>query len=53
MPEKCDRCGAYLEDGGLLCEKCRKDMKHRINHRMQMCENRMQEAEVNYEAVRN
>lgn len=53
MMERCDRCGAYLEDGGLLCEKCRKDMKHRINHRKQMNENRMQEAEVNYEAVRN
>lgn len=31
MPERCDFCGAYLEDGGLLCEKCRKDMKRRIN----------------------
>ena len=30
-PERCDCCGAYLEDGGLLCEKCRKDMKYRIN----------------------
>lgn len=31
MPERCDCCGAYLEDGGFLCEKCRKDMKRRIN----------------------
>lgn len=53
MPERCDRCGAYLEDGGNLCEKCQMDMKQRINHRKQMNENRMQEAEVNYEAVRN
>jgi hypothetical protein len=31
--DRCDICGAYLEDGGLLCEKCRKDMKLRISHR--------------------
>lgn len=53
MLERCDCCGAYLEDSGLLCEKCRKDMKRQINHRKHMNENRMQEAEVNYETVRN
>lgn len=53
MPERCDCCGVYLEGGGILCEKCRKNMKRRINHRKQMNENRIQEAEVNYEAVRN
>ena len=35
MLERCDCCGAYLEDGGLACEECRKDMKNRINHRNQ------------------
>lgn len=33
MSERCDCCGAYLEAGGLLCERCREDMKRRINHR--------------------
>lgn len=53
MPERCDCCGAYLEDGGLLCEKCQKDMKRRINHRNQKDENRVKELEVAYESVRN
>ena len=53
MSEKCDRCGAYLEDGGILCEKCRKDMKQRINHRNQIDKNRIQEPEGYYEVVRN
>lgn len=48
--ERCDRCGAYLIDGGLICEKCRKELKQR-SRRSQMYENR--EAEVNYETVRN
>lgn len=53
MPERCDRCGAYLEDGGILCEKCRMDMKQRISRRNRIDENRMQESEVNCETVRN
>lgn len=51
--ERCDLCGEYLENGGLICEKCRKDMKQRISRRNQMDENRMQEPEVDYETVRN
>ena len=49
MLERCDCCGAYLEDGGLACEECRKDMK--INHRNQRNENRANEPEVAYEFV--
>ena len=53
MLKRCDCCGAYLEDGGLACEECRKDMKNRINHRNQRNENRANEPEVAYESVRD
>lgn len=53
MLDRCDICGAYLEDGGLLCEKCREDMKRRINHRNERNENRVKELEVAHESVRN
>lgn len=51
MPERCDCCGAYLEDGGILCEKCRKELMQHINHRNRIDENR--ESEVDYETLRN
>ena len=51
MLERCDCCGAYLEGGGLACEECLKDMKHRINHRNQRNENKASESEVVYESV--
>ena len=51
MLERCDCCGAYLEGGGLVCEECLKDMKHRINHRNQRNENRANDSEVVYESV--
>ena len=51
MLERCDCCGAYLEDDSLVCEECLKDMKHRIKHRNQRNENRANESEVTYESV--
>ena len=51
MLERCDCCGAYLEDVGMVCEECLKDMKHRINRRNQRNENRAKESEVVYESV--
>lgn len=33
MPERCDCCGAYANNGGLLCEACRKGIMHRIGRR--------------------
>ena len=53
MPERCDCCGMYLKDDGLLCEKCRRDMKFRIKHRSLINEERVEELEVAYESVRN
>jgi hypothetical protein len=53
MLDRCDICGAYLEDGGLLCERCREDMNRRIKHRNERNENRVKELEIAYESVRN
>lgn len=51
MLERCDCCGAYLEESGIICEKCRKELMQQISHRNRINENR--ESEVDCETLRN